>query len=189
MKLITRFAYLCFATKQKTMTNLTILSKVGKLTIISEPYRKFPLPTSKKLRTFVDVNCECGITKSVQVFNLKYGYYSSCGCEKHRRAISGFRKTHGLNNHKLHRVWVKMRERCYYRKGVRYTDWGGRGIKVCDEWKSDFMTFYNWAKDKWEEGLQIDRINNDGNYEPSNCRFVTAKENSLNRRKRKPNNV
>lgn len=85
------------------------------------------------------------------------------------------RKFNGLSD-----VWRAMKERCYYSKNNHYNRYGGRGITVCKEWKDSFLTFYKWAKDKHEKGLQIDRRDNDGNYCPENCRFVTGIENIRN---------
>ena len=96
------------------------------------------------------------------------------------------RYKHGLYNHKLYKVWQNMRRRCYYSKLINYQDYGGRGIRVSIRWKNNFVRFYKWAiKNGWQEGLQIDRINNDGNYHPNNCRFVTRKINMNNRRPEK----
>ena len=82
----------------------------------------------------------------------------------------------------LYHSWVNMRQRCLNPHNPKYCRYGGRGIRVCDEWMS-FDRFKEWAyKNGWEEGLSIDRIDNDGNYEPSNCRWVTVSSNS--RRKR-----
>lgn len=92
------------------------------------------------------------------------------------------RKSHGLSNHLLYGVWCAMRDRCRNKKHEYYPHYGGRGISVCEEWLNNFQAFYDWAIDKWAKGLEIDRINNDGNYEPSNCRFVHHRTNSRNRR-------
>lgn len=75
-----------------------------------------------------------------------------------------------------------MLDRCYDTKNKRYADYGGRGITICDEWRHSFDNFVQWAiNNGYKQGLQIDRINNDGNYEPSNCRWVTLKDNCRNR--------
>lgn len=90
-------------------------------------------------------------------------------------------KSHGLSNHLLYGIWSAMKDRCFNKKHKYYDNYGGRGIIMCEQWVNDFKSFYDWAIDKWREGLEIDRINNDGNYEPDNCRFVSHKINSRNK--------
>lgn len=92
--------------------------------------------------------------------------------------------THGLTGHPLYCVWKGLRERCRSPKNRNYFRYGGRGIKVCEEWNTDFKCFVDWSlANGWKPGLQIDRINNDGNYEPGNCRFVDRIVNVNNTRK------
>jgi hypothetical protein len=114
-------------------------------------------------------------------------------CQKHYRKWKKyndplFTKRHGYSDHPLYSVWQNMRARCYYSSYNNYKDYGGRGITVCDEWENSAKTFIEWAKTLWEPGLQIDRRDNNGNYTPENCRFVTPKENTLNRRLLQSNN-
>ena len=88
-----------------------------------------------------------------------------------------------LYEHPLYRVWSSMKTRCNPNRKERYENWSGRGIKVCNEWAT-FLPFYKWAIDSgYKKGLTLDRINNDGNYEPSNCRFTTYSIQNKNRRK------
>ena len=87
------------------------------------------------------------------------------------------------NKGRIRYVYYDMIRRCYSPKDNHYNRYGKRGIKVCEEWRKDCKSFYKWAKDNgYKVGLQLDRINNDGNYEPNNCRWVSARENSLNKR-------
>lgn len=94
-------------------------------------------------------------------------------------------KTHGKSNTKLYRVWNSMKQRCYNSNDKFYFCYGGRGIKVCDEWRKDFKSFYDWAmRNGYQENLTIDRIDVNGNYNPSNCRWVDDKTQQRNRRDR-----
>lgn len=96
---------------------------------------------------------------------------------------------HGYSNHPLYGVWCDIKARCYNKAHKQYKDYGGRGIIVCNEWKGSFTSFKKWALPLWKKGLEIDRIDNDGNYEPSNCHFVTHTENMHNTRLLRKNNT
>lgn len=86
-------------------------------------------------------------------------------------------------NKRLRKIWGSMKERCYRPMHMHYKNYGGRGITVCDEWKDDYIAFARWAyKNGYRDDLTIDRENNDGNYEPSNCRWITVKEQNNNTR-------
>lgn len=90
---------------------------------------------------------------------------------------------HGLRHTRLYGIWLQMKNRCNNEKTARYKDYGARGITVCDEWCNDFKAFYDWSMaNGYSDDLTIDRINNDGNYEPSNCRWITIKQQSRNTR-------
>ena len=89
-----------------------------------------------------------------------------------------------MSGTRIYRIWQKMKGRCYYKNDKKhYPHYGARGIKVCDEWKDDFANFYNWAMENgYTDELTLDRIDVDGNYEPSNCRWATLEEQSYNKR-------
>lgn len=125
--------------------------------------------------------CDCGNIIICNGADLRTGHTKSCGCEKYK----GFEKQrykHGLCGTRLHKIWWDMQDRCYNKKVPNYKNYGGKGIVICEEWLADFMNFYNWAiNNGYKEDLSIDRINVKGNYEPSNCRWVTTKTQSRNK--------
>jgi hypothetical protein len=91
------------------------------------------------------------------------------------------REWHGLTGTKIYKIWRAMRRRCYDETNRDYHTYGGKGVKVCQDWDTRFIPFYEWAKASgYEDGLEIDRIDNNGDYEPANCRWVTHKENCRN---------
>ena len=126
--------------------------------------------------------CTCGKTIVVRSTSLNSGNTKSCGCAMNK-------PKHGLSKTRLYRIWNAMKNRCNNPNNYGYKNYGGRGIKVCDEWNKDFLEFYNWAiNNGYKENLSIDRINNNGNYEPNNCRWATSKEQMANRRNFKVKN-
>lgn len=93
-------------------------------------------------------------------------------------------KTHKLSKHPLHDIWTQMKRRCHNEKHKDFYLYGQRGIHVCHQWKYDFKLFYDWCMNNgYEQGLYLDRIDNDGNYSPDNCRFTTNKHNCRNQRR------
>lgn len=130
---------------------------------------------------FVNVLCECGNVRNITMTRMRKNPPVSCGCQRIKNTIK-----HGLTRTPIHEVWSAMRKRCLMSWHQSYKDYGGRGISICEEWKDNLTAFNDWAqKNGWMEGLQIERINNDGNYEPSNCKWATIKEQSRNRRSTK----
>lgn len=126
--------------------------------------------------------CECGNKVSVSGRSLRRGATKSCGCLRNE-AVSQANTKHGLSETKIYHIWEKMRARCRNDKDPAYANYGGRGICVCEEWDKDFLAFYKWSiNNGYSEKLSIDRINNDGNYEPSNCRWATRKQQMNNTR-------
>lgn len=133
--------------------------------------------------------CECGKEKIVLGYSLKNGNTTSCGCyarvlSSERLKKDNYQTKHGKRNTRLYRIYAHMKERCYNENAIRYDRYGARGITVCDEWlnaKNGFANFYDWAMSNgYKDNLTIDRINNDGNYEPSNCRWIDKKEQMSN---------
>lgn len=159
--------------------------KYGRMTIIDDAEPKM---TENSVIRYVMCKCDCGAEKKIRLNGLRTGQTKSCGClqkEKARKTgktLKEYRTTHGLTNHNLFSKWHSIKTRCLNSNSRCFPNYGGRGIKICAEWESDFGNFYNWAiNNGYREGLTIDRIDNDGNYEPSNCRWVTMKENERNR--------
>lgn len=122
--------------------------------------------------------CDCGGTKTCRANSLQQGATTSCGCVGNSTNFS-----HGLTKHPLFPVWSGMKQRCSSHVSEKYKKhYYSKGIRVCRLWKNSFLNFFNWAiSNGWEKGKQIDRINNNGNYSPSNCRFVTPAENCNNK--------
>lgn len=150
------------------------LTKFGKWSVVSAF-------DCAKYNDKVLCQCECGTERMVLKCSLITGKSTNCGCTR-KESLSKRNTTHGQRNTNLYNVWRNMRSRCYDPKTEYFARYGGRGISVCDEWRDRFEPFYEWSKNNgWLIGKQIDRINNNGNYEPSNCRFVSASENCRNR--------
>lgn len=145
--------------------------KYNKLTAIKE------LGSDKNRCKVYLFKCDCGNEKITTAVNVRANRVKSCGC---------LSKKHGKFGTRIYSVWAKMIDRCYNEKVGSYINYGARGIKVCERWKSSFINFYEDMGDKPFSNAQLDRIDNDGNYEPSNCRWVTPSQNCTTRRTPKP---
>ncbi|MCB1454401.1 MAG: hypothetical protein KDJ43_12215 [Rhizobiaceae bacterium] len=150
--------------------------RFGKLTVIEQSGK------TKHGATLWRLTCDCGGETTAHTGELRAGRRKACKC-----GLS--QPKHGMRNTRLYRVWTAMKVRCTSEKHPRYHRYGGRGISVCESWQ-EFEPFAEWAlANGYRDDLQIDRINNDGSYEPDNCRFVTAAENMANRSCSKPSQL
>ena len=126
--------------------------------------------------------CDCGNYIIETSNHITTGHTKSCGCYKIKFAKQIFTK-HGKKHTRLYNIWCGIKQRCYDVNSNNYKRYGARGIVVCDEWKNDFMSFYNWAMNNgYQDDLSIDRMDNNGNYEPCNCRWATIETQSNNKR-------
>ncbi len=168
-----------FPVMGKTFGNLTITSVLN--------------CTDNRSRKVI-ATCQCGVKKEYHLSNVLSGKTKSCGCinrllsskryKNHNKAHSAVSLANGLSNHPLYKVYTGMIKRCYCSYDISYCRYGAKGVTVCDEWKKEFIPFYNWAMaNGWEPGLQIDKdIKGSGKlYSPDTCCFVTRKVNCRNR--------
>ena len=147
----------------------------------------FATENSKRKVRFGLYKCGlCGNEFRARTSSVKFGNTKSCGCYQKRRMVETH-KTHGLRNTRLYNIWWDIKRRTLNLKNKSYIDYGGRGITICEEWL-DIHNFYNWAMaNDYSKELSIDRIDNDGNYCPENCRWTTKVIQNRNQRMQKNN--
>ena len=160
-------------------------NRYGRLVAIS--YHHF---SAKQCQTFWLCQCDCGRKVIVGKSHLKDGHTKSCGClqrEVSSKVTSARNYKHGHTHERLYRVWASIKTRCYNKRNKGFCDYGGRGIKMCDEW-NDYESFRAWALANGYDEIAargvttIDRIDVNGNYCPENCRFISIAEQNRNKR-------
>lgn len=152
--------------------NINIGDKFGKLTVL-EYYGN-----DKHNKRLWLCKCDCGNKTLVTTSDLRRGHTTSCGCVGKAHSFK-----HGMTGSRIHNIWLNMRYRCRNKKDTTYKNYGARGIDICDEWYDNFQNFYEWSIDNgYTDDLTIDRIDNNGNYEPSNCRWVSFVDQQYNKR-------
>lgn len=154
--------------------------RFGKLIVIER------VEINQRRQTQWRCQCDCGNEVVVTGGNLVSGNTKSCGCY-HSEVLAELNKaraTHGKSGTRLYRIWIDMRRRCTNPKCAAYANCGGMGIKVYNEWMNSFPAFQEWAlSNGYQENLSIHRIDANGNYQPANCRWGTAKERNYNQRR------
>ena len=147
--------------------------------LIGETYMKYPTETSQQRYSFGVYECQyCGKEFEAITKDIKKGHTKSCGC------LRG--DAHGLNSNRFYQTWYNMIKRCTNPNNRDYKNYGARGITVCEEWLN-ITNFITWAESTYIEGMTMDRINNDGNYEPTNIRWADKTTQQLNQRIMKNN--
>ncbi|MEH7181090.1 hypothetical protein V7108_24985 [Neobacillus vireti] len=150
-------------------------NRYGRLTVLKKAERT----------GYWECHCSCGTHKTIIGYNLLKGIANSCGCISRERLIERNKanSTHNMRNTRLYHIWDTMKARCLRPNSKDYKNYGARGITICEEWRNQFEAFYMWAMDYgYEPHLTLDRVDVNGKYEPTNCRWATTKEQGNNTR-------
>jgi hypothetical protein len=160
--------------QRKKVSNL-VGQKFNKLTVVGYA------GLGKHNKHYWICSCECGGSVKLNTSRITGGYTKSCGClrKESMKINRADPERHGLHKHKLYQIYYSMLYRCSNQKVQRWKYYGGKGVSVCDDWRDSFMSFYDWAMSNgYKDGLSIDRIDSNLNYDPANCRWITVSENT-----------
>ena len=152
--------------------------RYGMLTVITRSERTYHAPCGSSAPLWECI-CDCGNVVDILGKNIAAGKSTNCGCIREFN-FHAAKRTHGdSRGTRLYRIFNNLKTRCTNPKATYFHRYGGRGISICQEWKDSYEDFRKWSMaNGYADNLTIDRINNDGNYEPSNCQWITASENS-----------
>jgi len=164
---------------QTQLENIMLGSRYSRLVVIETLNKKWG-------KLLVRVKCDCGTEKTVYLYDMQREKVKSCGCLN--RELSKERATkHGMKGTKIYGTWTNIKSRCLNKNDASYHNYGGRGISICSRW-DDFQNFYDDMGDV-PDGKSIDRIDNNGNYTPDNCRWATSQQQAENKRMYKANKL
>ena len=164
--------------KRKIDVDKEIGKRYGRLTVVGfSHYKQY---RTRNCTPYVKCVCDCGNEKTICLYSLLYGLTQSCGCLV---KDNNGKRTHGLSKTRLYNIYNDIKRRCNNSNRKEYHNYGGRGISMCEEWKSDFLKFYEWSLENgYQDNLSIDRIDVNGNYDPNNCRWTDAMTQANNKR-------